>query len=229
MKIKMTVLKLAPYEKFSTRDAQQLRGYIANQFQQYSLLHNHHVQTGKNFYRYPLVQYKILNNIATIIGINEGGELIEKIYFDIKKLIIKEKNYIILEKSIANYEEKVEYEKENLYTYKFVTPWIAFNEKNFYQYINLSDVKMKKQLCVKILVGNILSFLKSINMWIEERIILNVDLFEVPVNFKNCRFISFKGSFQCNLSLPNYIGLGKSPAKGFGTIRRVKCFGTNSE
>jgi hypothetical protein len=31
----------------------------------------------------------------------------------------------------------------------------------------------------------------------------------------------FKGTFAVNFELPDYIGLGKSVSRGFGTIKRV--------
>jgi len=33
--------------------------------------------------------------------------------------------------------------------------------------------------------------------------------------------LTFGGGFVCNVQLPDYIGLGKSVARGFGTITRL--------
>ena len=38
---------------------------------------------------------------------------------------------------------------------------------------------------------------------------------------KGVRMVGFKGTFAVNFELPDYIGLGKSVSRGFGTIKRV--------
>jgi hypothetical protein len=39
----------------------------------------------------------------------------------------------------------------------------------------------------------------------------------------------FKGMFAVNFELPDYIGLGKSVSRGFGTIKRLKAAGSFNE
>jgi len=226
MRVKITILRLAPYQKFQIRDAHKIRGYFANQFQQYNLLHNHSTD-GFPIYRYPKVQYKILDDRATVLGINEGGEILENIYFDLKELVIDDFNCKIMEKSIGEYEHLVKFTEKKAH-YSFLTPWLGLSEKNFAIYRELNNWEEKNNFCMRILTGNILTFLRCINFWVDKQIIVEGCLREIPVKFKNKSFIGFKGAFTCNIQLPDYIGLGKSPARGFGTIREARKDGVNS-
>ena len=74
MKLKTFTLTLA-----STRpiigSAPELRGFFATQFNEYSLLHQHNAD--KLIYRYPLVQYKMIDGAP---GINDGAEVLKQIY-----------------------------------------------------------------------------------------------------------------------------------------------------
>ena len=67
-----------PEIKLQTRDAHKLRGYFGNLFKEHSpLLHNHY-ENGTFRHRYPLVQYKILNGIPSLVAAEEGAELLTR-------------------------------------------------------------------------------------------------------------------------------------------------------
>jgi len=75
-------LKILSLTLTSTRPIQesgaQLRGFFATKFNEYSLLHQH--DADKFIYRYPMVQYKMLHRTPTVLGINEGAEVLKEIY-----------------------------------------------------------------------------------------------------------------------------------------------------
>jgi hypothetical protein len=56
------------------RDGSKLRGFFAKKYSCEELMHNH----GENghIYRYPLVQYKVIDGIPTLIGLGQGSNLI---------------------------------------------------------------------------------------------------------------------------------------------------------
>ena len=71
-----TVIIQFPEITLKTRDAHKLRGYFGNLFKEYSpLLHNHY-ETGELRYKYPLVQYKVLDKVPTLVAIKEGAQLL---------------------------------------------------------------------------------------------------------------------------------------------------------
>ncbi|MCX8190567.1 MAG: CRISPR-associated endonuclease Cas6, partial [Candidatus Diapherotrites archaeon] len=64
--------------------------------------------------------------------------------------------------------------------------------------------------------------LKGIGVRANERICVNLLNYRTKrVRVHGNTFEAFKGMFEANISLPDYIGLGKSVSKGFGTIRTV--------
>jgi hypothetical protein len=207
-----------PEIKLQTRDAHKLRGYFGDLFQEHSpLLHNHYDE-GKLAYRYPLVQYKVLNQVPTLVGLGEGAKLLIDLFLQIKELQIEGKTYPILSKNLQSSSVALGL-GDDLYTYSFQTLWLALNQENHRLYCQETPEQQAIRL-KKILIANILAFYKSFDCFLtpEERILAQINLTEKYTQFKNQKMLGFVGSFTTNALLPNYIGLGKSPARGFGSI-----------
>lgn len=216
MDIKLVELTYDLGEKIPSNYGSKLRGYFANRFE--NILFHNHDKNGKFRYSYPLVQYKIIDNKATLIGINKGAETIISKFLDIDEINLNGKVYLkpSAKLDVSNVKLKV---VDEVQTYEFLSPWIALNQKNYKKYITSKD---KTDFLKRKLVGNILSFAKGIDWWIEKNIeICGADFEEVNVNYKNRNMLSFKGTFKTNMELPSNIGLGKSVSKGFGRIVRI--------
>ena len=202
-----------------TRDGHKLRGYFGNLFKEYSPLLHNHFQDGRLRYAYPLVQYKVINKTAHLIGLDEGAELLAKLFLKVKQLIIDNHNYEILSKNITSLSVEISSISEPI-TYQFLTPWLALNQQNYRKYKQLNQAE-RQFLLQRIIVGNILTFYKAIGFTAEQTITANLQVREVNVMFKNQRMIGFVGMFTVNAILPDYIGIGKSVSRGFGTIRKL--------
>jgi len=98
---------------------------------------------------------------------------------------------------------------------------MSFNQKNHKKYIS-SDELEKQHLLERILIGNCLSFFKSIDHYVEDQIQIKGTFNEKNTKFKGNRMLAFEGLFTANLKLPDFIGLGKSVARGFGTIAQIE-------
>jgi hypothetical protein len=84
------------------------------------------------------------------------------------------------------------------------------------------DETEQKAFLERILVGNVLSALKGMGIFIDWR--LEAAILEwrtTKVKAHQNEFMAFWGVFCINISLPDWIGLGKSVSKGFGTIERA--------
>ena len=72
-------------DKFSKSSAKALRGYFGNYFKNIVEFHNHLDQITFN-YKSPNIQYRVIDGNLSILGINEGGDIllksIEKIKLD---------------------------------------------------------------------------------------------------------------------------------------------------
>lgn len=60
----------------------KLRGYVGNLFNEYDLIHNHNSETGKPIYRYPLVQFKLIDKIPAIIAVTDRAVQIYRGYLN---------------------------------------------------------------------------------------------------------------------------------------------------
>jgi len=109
-------------------------------------------------------------------------------------------------------------------SYRFLTPWLALNEENYTRYKPLVPAK-QKNLLRRILVGNVLSMSKGLGYVVTQEIkVSKLDIYPVktPVRLKGVEMTGFNGTFSVNFEMPDYIGLGKSVSRGFGTIRRME-------
>lgn len=219
MQINQTIIRF-PEIKLKTRDAHKLRGYFGNLFKENSALLHNHFEDGSLRYKYPLVQYKVVNNVPLLLGLNEGGELLISLFLKISELNIDGVVFPVYHKNIEN--KKIEVAMfEDLFTYEFKTLWMGLNQKNHKIYIEGNNAE-RKFLLKKILTANILSFFKGIDYHANEKIMLTAELNEKKTKFKDKNMIAFTGCFTTNVMLPDFIGLGKSVSRGFGCIVRRK-------
>jgi hypothetical protein len=208
-----------PEISLQTRDAHKLRGYFGEYFREHSpLLHNHY-EDGTVRYRYPLVQYKVIDRTPTLIGINEGAELLTALFLRISELDIGGRIFPVYSKNIAQQKAEVGVANE-LYNYRFVNFWMALNSENYRQYLQANE-EGKRLLLDQILRNNILSFFKGVGIWVEEKIMAKGMLQAKTSNFKDQKMLVFEGDFISNVVLPDLVGLGKSVSRGFGAIKKT--------
>nr|WP_130277669.1 CRISPR-associated endonuclease Cas6 [Cecembia calidifontis] len=209
-----------PEIKLQTRDAHKLRGFFGDYFQTHSpLLHNHY-EDGTAKYKYPLVQYKVVETVPILLGINEGAELLTSLFLKIDHLNIEGKVFPVFSKNIAH--QKVPSGiADELFEYRFINYWMALNTLNYKTYTNLAHEE-RQQMLDKVLQNNLLSFYKGVGIWLNERIMTKGKFEPKTSKFKNQKMIVFEGSFISNAILPDYVGIGKSVSRGFGVIKKMK-------
>ncbi len=218
MQLQTTIIKF-PDIKLQTRDAHKLRGYFGDLFKEQSeLLHNHYTD-GTSKYKYPLVQYKVIDKVPFLVGIEDGGKLLTDLFFKITKLNIKGINYSVYSKHIQRQITEIgDFAKLN--EYRFKNLWMGLNQKNHKKYLLISSQSEKKDFLNKQLQNNILSFYKGIGFRAKERIMVTAQLQEKSTKFKNKNMLAFNGNFVTNAVLPDLVGIGKSVSRGFGTIMK---------
>ena len=200
--------------------ADKLRGFFADKFGEYTLIHQH-LNDNKFLYKAPLIQYKILNRKPFVLGINEGADILQKIYEDINYLKVGRSEYQIKEKSIILKTDHFGTANTDI-SYSFLTPWLALNKENYEKYKSLTILEERKEHLEKILIGNIISISKSLGYTVQEPIRVNfAKLKEVSTRLKSISMIGFLGSFFVNFEIPDYWGIGKSVSRGFGTLKRI--------
>src|SRR6185312_5347569 len=170
--IQQTTIRF-PEIRLETRDGHKLRGYFGRLFQEHSSLLHNHLESGELLYRYPLVQYKVIENIPTLIGLNEGAMLLANLFMKIRSLNLDGRTYPILEKNIQSSILSIGL-SDDLYSYRFETLWMALNQKNFAAFVQEDEDQQLKHLKA-VLTGNILSFFKAMDYRAEGRVMVKLN------------------------------------------------------
>ncbi|WP_018621543.1 CRISPR-associated endonuclease Cas6 [Spirosoma luteum] len=216
-----------------TRDAHKMRGYFGDLFREQSpLLHNHlesdNEETGdvattvvKFRYAYPLVQYKVLRQTPTLVGLGEGAGLLAQLFLQMREIDIDGQSFPVLSKHIRHEQASVGI-ADDLIEYRFETLWMALNQTNYRDYRHYSQAEQQAQL-KRVLTSQLLALFREFGLWLEphERIMVRLDVQERTTQFKNQTMVAFTGSFLANVVLPDGIGLGKAVSRGFGTVQLV--------
>ncbi|MFZ3384314.1 MAG: CRISPR-associated endonuclease Cas6 [Candidatus Methanoperedens sp.] len=193
----------------------QLRGFFATKFNEYTLLHQH--SADKFIYRYPLVQYKMINSAPMVIGINDGAEVLKQIYDKYDEIKLGEEVYEIVERGICVKNQEFGL-SEKIHSYEFATPWLALNQENYMKYYGLKDGGERLDFLRKTLTGNLLSMSKSLDYQVPDKIKCDVQVNIRKRRLKDVNVMTFIGGFQANFIIPDHLGLGKSVSRGFGAV-----------
>jgi hypothetical protein len=197
-----------------------LRGAISHMKINNALFHQH-INDESLVYDYPLIQYKIIERIGIIVGLDKGAVPVAKMNLLKKQMNLGNIKYIVEQQTLSFFVSHIGIQDRNS-TYKFLHPWLALNEKNYEKYQRYGTWKQKKALLEKILVGNILSVSKSLGYTVPAPIEANIiNIKEVPTMLKGTPMLGFLGTFSVNFEIPDYWGIGKSVSRGFGTVKRI--------
>lgn len=208
--------------KISEEEIPYFRGSVIRLSGNSPLFHNH-LENGFR-YAYPLVQYKRIDGLAAIVGINEGGEAVKRLFEDRTHYGCQLGNRSVQMELLGIRTEKIIVrclEMEHVYAIK---GWLPLNSTNYRQYQEADGLIGQVSMLEHILVGNILSFFKGIDLFSDFPIrcrILRLEQ-EKSCGYKNMELLSFSAHFRTNVSLPSYIGLGKSVAMNNGVITLIK-------
>jgi hypothetical protein len=223
MNLKTFTLTLASTRPIEGTSA-QLRGFFATKFNEYSLLHQH--SADKLIYRYPLVQYKIIDGAPMVIGINDGAEVLKQVYDKYDEIKLGEEVYEIVEKGISVKNQEFGL-SDKIHSYEFTTPWLALNQENYMKYYGLKDGGERQEFLRKTLTGNLLSMSKSLDYRVPDKIKCDVSVNIRKQRLKDVNVMTFIGGFCVNFIIPDYFGLGKSVSRGFGAVIMKKDTGVN--
>lgn len=195
---------------------EKFRGYVASKHLNNPLFHQH-LQKSKLAYRYPLIHYLILRGKALIFGIQAGADEVSKLFSELDDITIGTEKYPVLDKRL-DIKTHVFTVTDSQKRYHFVTPWLALNNANYVKY-NDMDWTARKQLLSRILIGNILSAAKGLDIKIDKKIFAEIRYVRpVNCNIKGSPLLGFYGQFKVNFDMPPLFSLGKSVSRGFGVI-----------
>lgn len=192
---------------------------IASMNHEADVLFHNHIDNDKFRYSYPLIQYKRIGGKAAIVFINDA---ITNVGFLLRNIDAK---YLLGKREIKAELENVTTESsptvvaDEIQSYKIIN-WLPLNAENYKRYMNLDNIIERVEMLQKILVGNIISMYKGLDVNQTDKINVTISDLYTPrtVVHKGIKLLSFDAEFKSNVSLPDNIGLGKYASLGCGTI-----------
>lgn len=217
--MEIIILKSVFKNKLHANDVPAFRAALIEETERKNSLFHNHKPDGKSDYRYPLIQYKLINQHPSIIGINQGADALANFFTGRKiNINVNNKELTLRFKSIDKIMHSFEANSQK--QHYIINDWLALNEVNYNKYKNQTALTKRIEMLEKILTGNILSFASGIDCFIGDKVFIEItDMYNDGwMRFKNKKFRAFTLSFNTNMTLPVGIGLGKGVSKGYGTI-----------
>lgn len=200
------------------------RGALIAEVGASNILFHDHTEEGLR-YSYPLIQYKCLGGYAAVTAIESAIPQAGCLFFGDKdsfRLKIGRK-YVVT--SVADIHKQAldlaVTEQMNEYT---ITRWLPLNQENYKKYQEIDSLSERFSFLERLLVGNILSFAKGVGVFLDGDVKIKItdQLSTQTCRFKGVDMLSLSLRFKSNVTLPEFIGLGKGVSLGFGTVNRVK-------
>lgn len=201
-----------------TYEIPAFRGAVLSKVPPELVLFHNHVGDGFRL-SYPLIQYKRLGRKATIVCLGEGtddiGAFFENADFNLR-IGRRMENFTI---HSINANRTIVQAWDQPFRYH-LNKWIGLHGDNYPRYMHTESEVERLQMLEGILRGNILSLCKGLGIFLEREVRLSIvsrpqtNVFK----FKEQWMTGFDFDFTCNVSLPPYIGLGKSVSVGFGMV-----------
>lgn len=208
----------------SYREIPFFRGAVLNSMgDKANLLYHNHTGSDTFRYSYPLIQYKRLGGKAAIVCIEEGADVIGQFLSEATESI-----------KIGEREAKCETDKivpakilmqtwNHPFSYQ-IFRWLPLNKENYRKYQETEGIIEKVSLLEGILKGNLLSMLKGLDIYLDDELTLKITNLSEPyiLHNKNVALMAFNADFNCNLSIPDNVGIGKNASIGYGVIHKQK-------
>lgn len=188
------------------------------------LFHNHQSDGGLS-YRYPRVQYKKLARRLCVVCLGPAAEKAGLFFGAQHWQITAEGNPThaqLIDLKAQMHRVVVWQENTQEYT---LSQWAPFSQVSHAQHQELRGLVARQTHLQTLLLKHIMAFLRSVEAVPSRRI--EVELLDMsqpqPKSLHGYRGVVFERlSFATNVSLPQFIGLGRHSAVGFGVLRRVR-------
>ena len=219
---KVVTVLVARYDtEITEREIPYLRGAVIQAAGRDNVLLHNHVDD-KLRYSYPMVQYKRLDGQAAIVCINTGLEAIRDIIaLDLPQVRLGRRITALTAPTLKLEETEVAITDET-FTYR-ASRYFPLNQDNHRRYNATDSIVERYRLVEQCIVGNILSFAKSIGVFFDGTVtaqlvaVSHTELYD----FKDIKLRGFDLVFKTNVRMPSYIGLGKHASLGAGTIIQI--------
>jgi len=166
---------------------------------------------------YPRIHITVVDKMPIIISMNDGIDAVLQFVDKLNFLKVNEKNWSI--KRIESVRDQTDFtntgEKRH---YRFLTLWGGLNRQNLvkYKYLYASE---RTGFLNKMLMQNIQFLMQEFGYTPSYKITCRIRMNGLtPEICPHTQMGFFSGSFQTNVYLPAYLGMGCGISRGYGTI-----------
>ena len=219
MKLPILIIQFA--NEITPQEIQLFRGAVIASLNEKDILFHNHTENGV-VYHYPRIQYKRIHKKAAIICIKEGiksiGELFCAESYHYK---FGDREVDMRIDTINTYQTDIDFCEEPK-RYRLLN-WLPLNSENYKEYQAIEGMAQRITFLEEKLIGNLLSFFTEIGFRAEQQIELHItDITgQRLAHYKGVKLMAFDIEFKVNLTLPQYIGVGKSASVGYGTLTKI--------
>lgn len=217
---RIKILTIRFKNPLAAREIPLFRGAVIKMTASGNYLFHGHIDEGFR-YSYPLIQYKRINGCAAIVCVGDGTEAIGD-FFSGRRLVADiGDTQQTLEIDTIHADNFLVHVWNAEYRY-IIRRWLALNQDNYPEFTCLQDPAERREMLERILIGNILSFAKGLNVFFDKEIKLKIHTINSSrlYRYKEHLLMGFDVVFTCNVSIPSFVGLGKGTSIGFGTVNK---------
>lgn len=218
---KIRVLTVVFDTEIAGHEIPAFRGAVIDKVGQDNILFHNHLSSREFLYKYPLIQYKMINRKPAIMCIDYGVDEIHK-FFEKRDWNLKiSDRWLEMKIDKLQMNQFVMQVWDKTFSYSIFN-WIALNQENHAKYHELTTMTSKIEMLERTLKANILSFAKGIEWTVDKEIKLSIKDIRRhrAARVKGKQLEGFDLDFSTNVFLPVYIGLGKSTSLGYGIVSR---------
>lgn len=221
----LRLLSVVFQTKIQPWELPKFRGAMAHKVGlEHEWFHNHKNQgegKGKEFhYRYPLIQYKLHQGRPMLLCLDTGVEEAHHFFSqpDWSLRIGKEQHDMRIHRLQLHAFQMRMLSKPTPYR---IHNYLALNSDNFKAFLACKGEIQRLQLVERILKQHLLRFADGIAWELPDQIELSITkLYERKrISFKGIKKAAFNFDFECNLFIPDFVGLGQGSTLGFGVLK----------
>jgi hypothetical protein len=216
--VDLLTVRLTWVEQIPTRPAAHLlRGAVAALFPGNPLLHQH--DGGKVIYRHPLVQYRWDRDGPTLFAIGHAARFLAGIDWVGRHLRIGEQ-CVTIRDAVCAFRRHTIRPAERLLRYRFMAPWLPFNQENHRRYQSLPFAGREAERD-RLAVAGLLIALRGCGVDFPGRLYAAFECRAAqPCRYKGVALVGFRGRLLANVDLPDGFALGRAVSHGYGWLCR---------
>ncbi len=205
----------------------RFRGAMAHKVGlQHEWFHNHNHDTGGFHQRYPLIQYKVNARDGgfqpMLLCVEEGVEEAHHFFSQPEwGLQVGQTHHEMRIAKLDVQQYTLNVWEDQQFHYRLHN-WQALNTENYLEFRKLTSLSKRLAFLEERLAAQILTFARGVDWEVPRHFDVEITSLnsEKWVPYKGVKVLAFTVEFSGNLSLPDWIGLGKGGSVGWGVVRR---------